>query len=1193
MKNFIVEASYCPDRQLQPPSKDNPDGPAISGMSRTIYLAMRITAVLLLIGALQVSATGLGQKVSFSGKNVPLSKVFMAIEEQTGLGIISSHDLLEKTRPVTLSVKGGSIDEILQICFAGQPMKISYTRDKYTITILADEQAAPAIPGAVLTANDLHGRITDSLGNPIAGATVTVKSNKMMAVTDAEGKFTLHGIPEKASLVITSIGYETREYRLRGEQELKIILKVESKRLENVEVYSTGYQRVPKERATGSFAEVNNELLNRRVSTDVLSRLNGVTTGVLFDANVNKSAAASGGQPIVSIRGRSTLFANTDPLIVLDNFPYEGDVNNINPNDIESVTILKDAAAASIWGVRAGNGVIVLTSKRGKLNQAPKISLNSNVSISGKPDLFAVPQLTSSQFIDMEKFAFDHGQYDVFLRFIPYYKQSPVIDLLEKMRNNPEDKAALTEQLNALRKVDVRDDLKKYFYRNTVNQQHAINIQGGSTNDQYYFSAGYDKNIGSGIPTQNDRLTLNARNTYQLLNQRLELRTDILYSRSRSWSQYGAYSPNYPYEQPADANGNALPVYADWRQSYKDAFANSGLPDWNYYPLRERNNKTWLNDASDYLLNIGLSYKIIPGILTISADYRFQSNNGSTVADLDTTNYYARNLINSYSQTDASGTIIYPIPVGDMVNTTFTTSRNNVLRAQLNFSKKFQDIHEISFLAGAERKDYNTTRNTTQIYGYYPDNASNITVDYLTSFTQRIGGSSATIPNGAGQGGTTDRMVSYFGNLGYTFLHRYTLSASARKDESNLFGVNANQKGVPLYSMGLAWELSKEAFYRFSSLPYIRLRITNGYNGNLTKNLSAYTTAEARGAQEYYRSLMQAVINPPNPSLSWEKVHMINAGIDFGSRNNRITGSLDIYSKEGENLIGNSPVAPQTGFTQFTGNVANILTKGVEFSLRSVNLKGPLTWSTSFLFSWTRDKVTAYKMPLGANSTYVDALSSNPLVGKPWSGILAYPWMGLDSSGNPRGYLDGKISEDYAGIQNSTNLKELAFIGTSIPTFFGSLLNAFSYKGIGLSFNISWKFGYYFRRATYNSSLFQNYRQPDYDLRWQKPGDERITNVPAIIYPFDGSRDNFVRGSTSLVERGDHIRLKDIQASYTFGRMRKGAWFSALKFYAYADNLGLLLWRANKRGLDPDYVHNGSYSIPDPRIYSIGFNAVF
>lgn len=1130
--------------------------------------------------------------VSLSFINAALSDILNSIQNQTGLTFFYSNNVLNTNERQTIKVKNVPVDQALTMLLDNKKFAWEIDNGRKSIRIIGrgstTTNRTPFNSDSAANGN-LKGRITDKTGTPLIGATIRVKGTNIGAVSDANGRFNISGIPDNATLQISFTGYQHRDFLLNGQREILIQLLAALNDLSEVEVVSTGYQKLPKERATGSFAYVNNQLLNRSVSTDILSRLDGVTSGLIFNKINNRIGGLSskGGDPSISIRGRSTLFANTEPLIVLDNFPYEGDLSNINPNDIESVTVLKDAAAASIWGVRAANGVIVLTSKKGKNNEKTKIAFNTNITVFDKPDIYSIPQMSSKDFIELETFFFNKGKYNSQLNYSAFNVQTPVVDILDKEKKGILTHSDAAKQLNTLSQIDGRADYSKYFLRKAINQQYSLSLRGGSENDQYYVSGGFDKNLASQIPNTYNRFTINAKNTYQLLKNKLEFTGDFLFTKSKTETNPNNYLATYPYAKLVDDNGKALPVVQNWRQASKDALSNVGLLDWNYYPYNERFDKGNKTELTDYRIDLGLNYKIYENILILSLNYLYQQGNTNQSVSNNKNSYNTRLLINQFAQIDPNGNITYPIPIGDILGTTNTNYKNSVGRIQLNYNQVFAGKHQVTALGGIEVKDNNGFSMTNLIYGYNPDNGTNVPVDYFTDFMPQIGRSSLRIPNVYGQNGSTDRFISYYANAAYTYNQKYTLSASGRRDESNLFGVDANQKGVPLYSLGLSWDLSKEGFYRLAFLPYLRIRFTDGYNGNLSKNLSAYTTAKTDDVN-IFNAPQQVIINPPNPQLSWEKVHVLNVGVDFATKNNIISGSIELYSKKGLNLIGNSPVAAQTGVNQFTGNTADMLTKGMDVSLNSTNLKGTLGWTTNFLFNTVKDKITAYKLQTGINDYYVNQNYSNPLVGKPYAAILAYPSAGLDNTGDPQGFLDGKISEDYAAIINSTNLNNLKLIGTSTPTIFGSLRNNFTYKSMDLSFNITYKLGYYFRRGSYLSG-YATFRQADYEKRWQKPGDEILTVVPALKYPVNAQRDAFFKGSEVLVEKGDHIRLQDIQLGYTFRLRDNTGIFSTLRLYAYANNLGII-WRANKLGLDPDYTGNGSYSIPNPRSYAMGVN---
>jgi hypothetical protein len=435
---------------------------------------------------------------------------------------------------------------------------------------------------------------------------------------------------------------------------------------------------------------------------------------------------------------------------------------------------------------------------------------------------------------------------------------------------------------------------------------------------------------------------------------------------------------------------------------------------------------------------------------------------------------------------------------------------------------------------------------------------------------------------------------------------KYLLTGTVRRDESNLFGVNENQKGVPLGSAGLSWQISREHFYERSRtakwLPFLKLRVTDGYNGNINRSVSAYTTANVNPTQNNFGAINASIINPPNEDLRWEKIHVLNFGVDFSTHNDQFGGTAEYYLKTGLDLIGESPVDPTTGVTSFTGNTANILDRGVDFTFHANNTFGTIRWNSILLFSYVKDKVTKYDQQLAALNNYLNPSGLNPLVGHPLYSVYALRWEGLDHlTGDPKGYINGsgqapgQVTEDYNTILYSPDLSNLIYKGTVNPTYFGGWRNSLFWRQWGLSCNIVYKLGYFFRRPSINyTTLFSGISpgHPDYDRRWQNPGDELHTNVPSLPIPnltTDQPRDVFYENSTVLVENGDQVRLQDVQLTYDISRVGHPKLpMQQLRVYLYANNLGII-WKANHVGIDPDFVS----TIPNPRTLALGVKASF
>jgi TonB-linked SusC/RagA family outer membrane protein len=1091
------------------------------------------------------------------------------------------------------------------------PQKGSYaTGDPPLKKQLSFNQSKPALTPSNLNLPNppLAGRVTDSLGNPLTGATIRVRNGAVIAMTDRNGTFQIKEIKTGTNLEFSFIGYQTLNIQYTGQGDLNIVLTLASSALEEVHVVYTGYQALPKERATGSFVQIDNALLNRNTSSNILDRLTGVVSGLL--PNGMASTTISTGPQIrtlgIDIRGTSTLSSNvnTDPLIVVDNFPYEGNISNLNPNDIESVTVLKDAAAASIWGARSGNGVIVITTKKGRKNQAMSVDLVANVTVQNKPNLsYDRNVLQTNDYIDIESLLFAKGYYDSYLS--DTYTQpavSPVVGILARQRSGALSTADATAQINGLRNYDVRQDFQKYLYRKAIKQQYSASMRGGTAQNSYTFSIGYDQNQDNLIRNNFDRLTLNALNVYSP-TKKLDITTGINYSQNTTFLNNqlnwgyglnvgGSVSGIYPYAQLADANSNHLIVPKDYNPAYLNNAGTKGLTDWSYRPLDEVAFADNSTKVSDLLLKVSTRYKFT-SYLNAEAQYQNERQVVNSRNYQTAQTYYVRNLINRFTVIDpATGTAKYQFPQGGVLNQGNSDYSTHNARLQLNFEKTLADEHTITAIAGVEVRKLSSTGYQRDVYGYNDQFGTAIGNLNYADFLPTNPSGSDRLPIPAGNvSGTENRYLSYFANAGYTYRDRYTLTLSGRKDGSNIFGVKANNRVTPLWSSGLGWTISSEKFYHVAWMPYLKARLSYGYNGNVYNGSAlvtgTYTSSSLTGLP------MISGLTAPNPYLSWEKVRNINAGLDFSVLGDRIAGTVELYQKDGVDLIDNVPLFPSSGFSSYFGNAASTTTKGIDLTLNSKNIKGRFIWSTALLFSTLKDKVTKYNATY--NNTWARGMGGSAVVGKSLFGLYSYRSAGLDpANGDPQGYINGKVSKDYTGIINNYQPDSLVYSGSVRPTIYGSIRNDFDLHGFSLSVNVIYKLGYKFRRSStstnYASAIGAN-QNTDFADRWQKPGDELSTTVPSVVYPTNTNRDAVYQYSESLIEKGDHIRLQDLRLSYTLNKSKWRALpFKSLQVYSYASNLGIL-WRANKRGIDPDLGSVQSHLYPSPFTLALGINA--
>lgn len=1138
---------------------------------------MKFTCVFLLAACLTTSAKGVAQTVSLNERNVSLEKVFKEINRQTGFNFLYNSATLKTAKKVTITVNNVPLEKALQICFNQQSFDFVIADN----TIVVRKKKSLAVNDIRLTDTpstiDVNGRIVDENGEPVA-ASVMVKGTSKGTTTNDNGEFELKGVDDSATLVITGVSIESFEVKVNGRTELTLNARLKNIVGQNISVeINTGYQRIPKERATGSFTFIDNKTLNEQTGPTILDRLKGVASGVLFDDSKVKDQNKHYN---FSIHGLSTINGSQDPLIVVDDFPYEGKIENINPNDVENVTILKDAAAASIWGTRAGNGVIVITTKKGKFNKPLTISLNSNITVSGKPDLFSIDQIKSSDYIDMEKILFEKGYFNSTINSTSHLALTPVVDILNRQLRGEITAAQAEKMIDMYRNHDVRNDYQKYLYRNAVHQQYSLNLNGGSHNLSYNISGGIDKDI-SNLNANNNRFTASFENNYQPFKS-VELTARLTYTDTKftegrpGLNSFRINSRNVPYIYLADAGGTPLSLAVDYRESYTDTAGGGHLLSWKYYPLTDYTHTKLTNDQRDMLAFLGVKFQVFKG-MSIDVKYQYERQGADYRTLQDTGSYFTRYMINQFSQLNTStGEVKYIVPLGGILNLSNAITTVQDLRAQLNYNKDWQKS-SVAVIGGEDIRKAGNSSNSNTVYGYNDDFLTVGNTDFLNPYPNFIGGYSSYIGSGISLSKRQNNFVSFFGNAAYTYLNRYTLSASFRKDASNLFGVNTNDKWNPFWSAGIAWNISKEAGYHSKIFPYLKLRATYGFSGNVDQSKSAVTVLHFYNSGFETNLPFAQVSQFANPDLSWEKVRTTNIGIDFSIKRDLLSGSIEFYQKKGTNLFGITPIDYTSGLgTEYlTKNVAEMKGRGVDVIVQTKNIDRQFKWSTGFLFSYTDSRTSKYYNGdyLVSGSFLGGGESIFPLAGYPLYSIGGYEWAGLDpQTGDPRGFLDGKISTRYDSINIQKGMQGVVYNGPSSPRFYGSVNNTFSWKQFSLSVNLLYNLGYYFRRdvISYSRLITSGLGVSEFENRWQQPGDEAFTNVPSFKYPADSRRDEMYRFAEINVGRADNIRLQYINLAYNFIPRHNMNLLKNVQLYVNIANIGIV-WRANHWKIDPEY----------------------
>lgn len=1035
-------------------------------------------------------------------------------------------------------------------------------------------------------------------GEKLTRATLTDLVTLEIIMPTDEGDFLIPTTNGKREFRVTHIGFDSITLQVgEGSSSTMTVALLQSDNIIEEVSISTGYQTLPKERATGSFELLDEAMISRSSGYDILSRLEGLTASTLISRNnynPNQYTQRSVTASQIRIRGESSLFTEANPLIILDNFPYDGDISSINPNDVESVTLLKDAAAASIWGAQAGNGVIVITTKKGHFNQPLRILFSANVGTSDKPDLYYLPTLSSPDFIEIERFLFGQGYYNNIENNIRRPALSPAVELMIQHRDSLLDEAQLQHQLGELGMHDVREDFLKHVYRRPVQQQHAFSLVGGGDKFNFRTSLGYDHHFQGVQGNQDDRFSFRNELTFRP-NDKLTFQASLQYVQRQANTQerdgYGQISMGnyqlYPYARLLNDDGTPASIPRDYRLGFADTAGAGRLLDWHYRPLDDLGDRVLQNQ--DVMLQGGITYTIAQGL---NLDLKYQYQNGK--ADLNAINglekYAVRNKINRFTEINGHQ-LTHHFPLGGEFLMANDRLESHNARVQANFDKRWGS-HEIVMLGGMEVRQRKSTGNRHTVYGFDPETLNFSKVDAVNRYPLYGNlGSTALLPlSNESFSDLTNRYVSAFGNMAYTFDGRYIVSASVRKDASNLLGVETNHRWQPLWSLGGSWIVSKEPFMGQGIFSLLKARATYGYSGNIDHSRSAHTILTHQPLELLAGRSFANISNPPDPALRWERVNTFNAGIDFQTARGRVSGTIETYWKKSIDLFGITPIDWTTGFRSLTTNSAHTKGSGIDVTLKTLNIDKQFQWETTLIYSHNQSVLLEY---LGAEripSSYIgSSLTKAILKGYPLYSVFSYRWEGLDpQTGDPQGWLAGEVSKEYNDIRRNSTFDDLIFHGTGMPTHFGSVRNDFRYSDITLSFNVSYQLGYHFRRdGLHYSSLFSNYRtHSEWQKRWTKTGDEEMTNVPSMIYPASSSRDDFYNNSELLVESGSHIRLQDIRIVYNIQNMKLGNDRShALQISLFANNLGII-WRANKNGIDPNSIQN----IRLPRFYNLALS---
>lgn len=1110
---------------------------------------MKVTTLILFVAIMQVSAGTYAQRVSLSVKEAKILTIFDQISDQTGYSFVVTNSILKDAAPVTMAVKNMPLKEVLEQVFKNQPFEFSISNN----SVLVKKKEISVLDKLIgqFSTIDVRGKIVDEKGMPLPGATVKVKGDKRQVLTNAEGVFILNGIEDNAVLVISFLGYKTRE--INAAKDLGTInLDVSAGELNEVTV-STGYQTLSKERVTGSFSTISAKKLEQQRLSSLGSLLEGRVPGY------NNGL----------IRGTTSMSDITYPLYVVDGFPVENTnlnstgvgtdgIPGLNLEDIESITVLKDAAAASIYGARAANGVIVIITKKGKKGK-PQISASSTFTLS--PYRVYTDILTSSaDIVDLEKeWAVNNPNLKGsgatayaanLLQNVAYPSQG--INAILRNYAGTLSQADLDAKLNELAAGGYQyyDDVDRYSKRNPFYQQYNLSVGTASEKNSLYTSVTYRSNKLEDKHAGDETLGFNINNTTQLTKWlNLELGTYISYNEETRQSNK-TLSPGYtplPYDRLVNADGSNFTSAAASRLSANTMtlIKNNGLYNMDINPLDEQSMN--LGKAKNFSSRsfINLNAKLADWV-SYKSSFQYEYATGRLNRLYDKNSIYVRSLVNSFATGNVNKPATFNLPYGNINydQNRFNTSYN--FRQQLNVDKTFGGLHNITAIAGSEIRNSKLENDQKYLYNYDPQVLTNSLLNeaLLGGFGGGLLGYSTF--NSSSRDEVLKRFISLYANVGYSYDDRYLVTSSVRWDRSNLWGTSSKYQNTPIWSFGAGWNIYKESFFNADWVDLLKIRVSHGIAGNVDPQNAPFITA-------YYNpnnnvgGLQGTISTRPNPLLSWEKTTTTNVGVDFAFLANRVSGSVDYYHKQGKDLLANTMGVPTEGFGFSTYRINNgeMLNRGIEIALSGDVIRNKaLNWNVGVQYAYNKNEVTYVNVEAPVYFLQLDYPTAYPRIGNPYNAIYSYKWAGLSEKGLPQVYNEKDEKLGYS----PGNLESVIYSGSTVPTYSGSFNSMLEYKNFAFSFLLTFEGGHKMRNTflpvlsnAYNGALgdystIVSVVNKDIVNRWRNPGDEYKTQIPRAVFAEDpdfSSESNTIYNNADInVLDASNVRLRNISLAY-------------------------------------------------------------
>lgn len=1141
--------------------------------------------VILIVTAIIVSSlTALAQSYSATFHNAGPTEAMAILRKATGHDFVYQKSLLESNgHHVNGEYKDISLIDLLDKTIVDQ-LNMSYKVTGNTVTInKATEQPN--------TLRKITGTVVDEEGEPLPGATIRLQGSKWATASDINGYFTLDVNSKDPKLKIDYVGMKPTTVDITASTKMPLTIRLKNDDNMMDEVIVTGYTTLSKERATGAFGTLSAKDIDSKLGSNLANRLEGKMAGVVL----NKDGS-------MSIRGISTINAETEPLIVVDGYPTECKLSDLNPDNIENITVLKDAVAASIYGSRSANGVIIVTSKQGKEGKM-SISYRGTFMFQPRPDLDKLHMASASDYID--------GQIAMY-EYMPYYydisytntQRNEVDYMLDLKKADMLSEEEFNQRIDRLRSRNALKEIEREMFRTSFTQTHNVGISGGSTANRYNLAINYTKTEGSFINTNNDRVLVDFNNQWKPFKfLTAGFAANVNYSKSKSPYLDGLSltSFNYnimPYSQLKDGSGNLVYTNTLSYSSQETLGGVIGGKSMGYNAIRESYLDYNTTSSFSTRLNAFLRFTIIEGLnAEIGGNWTKGSSSDKEIAESDS----YRMAIAYNSATSKTNPATHYIPDGAMIDERRSTNENWTIRTQVSYAKSF-GLHRISALGGNEVRRITFDNNTYATRFGYNAVAGNFTAVNLVDLKTGVNKNDmvgdlpmeASNLNYGSYSLRDNRFVSWYFNGSYEYNNKYLISGSIRDDQTNFFGTDPKFRHKPLWSIGGTWKINNESFFNVDWINRLNLRASYGVNGNISLSEGPYLILSAGNLNGVTDGLGYRIVSYPNNSLRWEKTKTTNVGLDFDFLNNRAGFSLDYYFKKTSDILAADAMDPTTGTSNMTKNAGSIENRGLELALHGTPVRSrDFSWNIFFNITFNKNKVIEYNVARPyLSSWWATAVHAE---GYPMHGLFGLRFAGLNDQGSTMVYNN----EGEKIAATTASLDDIVYLGSAVPKTDLSFTNTFEWRNWNLSFMFIAKLGHKYRKDVFTG---ENINSRYVGQRWQKPGDEEWTIYPKYTMY---SRDAFYFPFCDVnVGNASYAKLRDVTLAYTFSKnLLSKIGMKEARVYFQARNLFLITGKGVD--IDPETMeltynggmggsNNAGYStLPRPSEYYLGLSFSF